>query len=465
MSRFIRIFATDFKRKSRSVMLVLADEDVGNLYRICKKGKTVRAYSVGCIINPHIQGFSYDRHPRMVYQYHASYVRKGFFGAGRLKIHIMTIEITTPEEMQNLLQNYQKKSILTETQKQLLKMQEEIIGIATETSPTLIDSSISRLFNQLYQTLESETDSDTKKKAQMSCIESIVTITDLLDANFCARLENDRNIAREILSRAGEGLCKNVRDILLMSNTSISSTVKTAGSVIDVVLADTLTVGTTLLSQTINTPVTVTQNPDGSTTINKGTIPADVSQIQANLYRDAINHVNENMGKIADYVERHTDEWHEDMDKIILHNMFSNERIAERSTIIKMIYDWYDKPNKDEKSKSFFYSSIENVIEKLGKYQQLIGKSPLLSDLIERYLKDMIEFRHKKETIKIGPIDSKIKKSDVILVILGLVTFQPELSIGALLFRKALNSLKKNDKSTQQYERYREIARQYNPIP
>ena len=53
-------------------MLVLAREDVGNLYRICKDSVAVRVYSVGCIIQFRIfKVFPTTVTRGMVYQYHA----------------------------------------------------------------------------------------------------------------------------------------------------------------------------------------------------------------------------------------------------------------------------------------------------------------------------------------------------------------------------------------------------------
>ena len=53
-------------------MLVLAREDVGNLYRICKDSVAVRVYSVGCIIQFRIfKVFPTTVTRGVVYQCHA----------------------------------------------------------------------------------------------------------------------------------------------------------------------------------------------------------------------------------------------------------------------------------------------------------------------------------------------------------------------------------------------------------
>lgn len=60
------------KVKSRGVLLVLADEDVGNLYRICKDSVAVRVFSVDCITQFRIfKVFPTTVTRGMVYQYHA----------------------------------------------------------------------------------------------------------------------------------------------------------------------------------------------------------------------------------------------------------------------------------------------------------------------------------------------------------------------------------------------------------
>lgn len=53
-------------------MLVLAREDVGNLYRICKDSVAVRVFSVDCITQFRIfKVFPTTVTRGMVYQYHA----------------------------------------------------------------------------------------------------------------------------------------------------------------------------------------------------------------------------------------------------------------------------------------------------------------------------------------------------------------------------------------------------------
>ena len=378
----------------------------------------------------------------------------------------MTREITTPEEMQCFLQDLQNNPVLTKTQQQFLKMQESLIGIATINSPTLIDSSVSGLFEQLWRTLESAVNGEEKVKAQRCCADTIVNMTNLLDANFCARLENDNSIAIDVLRKAGEGMNKNIRDILLMANASVSAVAKTATSAADVLVADTMTVATSLGSQAINTPITATISPDGSIIIEKGSAPADISQIQADLNREAMKQVNNNMGRMTEDVERYANEWHEKVDKIIIHNMFSDERMAERSDLLSKIYDWYKKPAKDSESKEFFYSCIEKIIEKLEKYQLLIGKSIQISDLIERYLKDMIEFRHKGEKIL-----GKFNMSDLLLLVLlpggGMLMgggFLVKKKVENTLLGKKALALVKKDEKTATYERFKAVAKTYNPI-
>lgn len=82
----------------------------------------------------------------------------------------MTKEITNTSEMQQFIMDLQNNESLTLEQKCLLEAQRQILGITTQQmSPTLVDASISNIFEQLRRSLNSRQDKKTKIGAVQVC--------------------------------------------------------------------------------------------------------------------------------------------------------------------------------------------------------------------------------------------------------------------------------------------------------
>jgi hypothetical protein len=62
-----------------------------------------------------------------------------------------------------------------------------------------------------------------------------------------------------------------------------------------------------------------------------------------------------------------------------------------------MVYDLLNQRKNTNEIRESFYETINNTIEKLDKYRQYIGKSIIISDMIERYLPELRMYLIEKE--------------------------------------------------------------------
>jgi len=321
--------------------------------------------------------------------------------------------ISNIEEMQTLICELQVNS--PRPIRQALNSQMQIIQSIQ--SPTLNDTLLTTMISDLDISLEDCENEKQKKSIQRQFSMMVQNFIFFLDAKIQLLLQNNDELSRELFVKAGDMLSKNMRDLLLMMTETFGAVVKVTATGVDVIGTNAVILGNGLASETLiasKTGVSTTSNGE-STTVDQKEINPENSQVIKDIATDTADKINDNLGELDGRISEHTDNWINGMNNIIINNMFSQERMEDRKNFLGNLYDWLKKDKNFKKRESDFYETINSTIIKLKKYRQMIGKSIIISEMIERYLKPLQKhLENKKHEEGIGGFIDKIPFSSVL---------------------------------------------------
>lgn len=113
------------------------------------------------------------------------------------------------------------------------------------------------------------------------------------------------------------------------------------------------------------------------------------------------------------------------------------EKITKKDGIWDKVVDWTFADVKNKRDKENFIVTIDGIINKLEKYYHLIGKSNLMSDVIDRYSENLITLKTKH--LK----DEAIKRSRIYKPTLVIVTIIIAIVLGIMqLINKGFSGVK-----------------------
>lgn len=79
---------------------------------------------------------------------------------------------------------------------------------------------------------------------------------------------------------------------------------------------------------------------------------------------------------------------------VIVHNLFDESDDASAISLFNRLWKWWNKDKIIVEKRHEFYITLYGMCKKLGKYQPMIGKSLIISGMIERYTPDISEYAH-----------------------------------------------------------------------
>lgn len=286
---------------------------------------------------------------------------------------------------------------------QMLKAQ--LYVISSFTAPTLIDSVISRMIECLYIALEECTNDNEKKLVRRQFTSMIETLIFLLDAKVIAIQEESEEFAINTIVQAGSLFMNNLQDLMLIAVNTFSTATKIVATTFDhagTTLAVMANNGITQISETIagssfTLADTITNEtcPEGQTKTSQSlSFSKDASSNETinaieRTGEKTVNIIESNRGKYSKSINPYIDDWNNQLTKYIITDVFSPERAEVRRSFFEnflILTTGLNKKKAEEKQVEFF-KTICATIEKLDKYYPLIGKSIIISDMIERYVK------------------------------------------------------------------------------
>jgi|GEM_PF-6136411 len=96
----------------------------------------------------------------------------------------------------------------------------------------------------------------------------------------------------------------------------------------------------------------------------------------------------------------------------IAENIFQTDKKGKN--ILERAISWWGKAKENKRKQSDFYKSLSSLIQKLHKHKDLIGKTNLISGLIENYAKDLAEYEMPEATREIVAELEKMQREKVL---------------------------------------------------
>lgn len=98
--------------------------------------------------------------------------------------------------------------------------------------------------------------------------------------------------------------------------------------------------------------------------------------------------------------------------KFVVKNVFAGDNAANGNFFVSLIKYLWSRNDKEQKVADF-YKIIYGIITKLDKYSDLIGKSMLISNMIERYIPNIVDYEFStEESTKDGTNKHKLLRDD-----------------------------------------------------
>ena len=294
-------------------------------------------------------------------------------------------EISTIQEMTSFIGELKADAPLPI--KYALDSQLQIISAMQ--SPTIIDTALSTMVLNLRTSLACCSDNKQQQKLlkeQFSLmIQNLIFFLDVKVQYFCKK---NNDLSRQLFIRAGEGFSNNLKNLMLLTIETFSSTTKVVAAGVDVIGTNVANTAISLGTEAINaskTGSTTTTKGDETTHDEKGLDP-EIARANAETGKCAIETINGNLGQLDERTAYHVNEWRDRMENVIINNVFSEERLEKQAELRDTFYKWWNKESINKEEEDNFYGAINNTIKKLWKYREVVGKSMVISDMIERYL-------------------------------------------------------------------------------
>lgn len=293
-------------------------------------------------------------------------------------------EISTIQEMTSFIGELKADAPLPI--KYALDSQLQIISAMQ--SPTIIDTALSTMVLNLKTSLDYCSDKMQKQNLLKEFSMMIQNLIFFLDVRFQQFCKKNNDLSRQLFIQAGERFSNNLENLMLLTIETFSSTTKVLAAGVDVIGTNAANAAISLGTEVINaseTGSTTTTKGDETTHDEKGLDP-EIARANAETGKCAIEAINGNLGQLDERTAYHVNEWRDRMENVIINNIFSEEQLEKHAELRDTIYKWWNKESINKEEEDNFYEAINNTITKLWKYREVIGKSMIISDMIERYL-------------------------------------------------------------------------------
>lgn len=260
--------------------------------------------------------------------------------------------------------------------------------ISAMQSPTIIDTALSTMVLNLKTSLDYCSDNKQHQNLLKEFSMMIQNLIFFLDVRFQQFCKKNKDLSRQLFIQAGERFSYNLKNLMLLTIETFSSTTKVVAAGVDVIGTNAANAAISLGTEAINaskTASTTTTKGDETTHDEKGLDP-EIARANAETGKCAIEAINGNLGQLDERTAYHVNEWRDRMENVIINNIFSEEQLEKQAEYRDTLYNWVNKESNYEEEEDNFYEAINNTITKLWKYREVIGKSMIISDMIERYL-------------------------------------------------------------------------------
>ncbi len=267
-------------------------------------------------------------------------------------------------------------------------------------SPSLSDSVLSSLISNLEDSLDYCTNTIQRKCIRKQFSWMLQNYVFFLDARALLCIKKNKELSKTLFVNAGEMFSHNMKSLMLLTIQNFGMVAKVGADVVDVAGTNTMQAVAGMATVGINsakTPVSTTTHEDGSVTIDEKGLDPHIAGHNVEMVKHTIDNINGNIGELSDRVSFHIDQWQEKVENTIINNVFSQEQIEKKNSFNSMVYDLLNQRKNTNEIRESFYETINNTIEKLDKYRQYIGKSIIISDMIERYLPELRMYLIEKE--------------------------------------------------------------------
>lgn len=314
----------------------------------------------------------------------------------------MTKEITTFEALQDHLSMISSEA--PANVRQLIQGNIHILNAIQ--SPTLVDSTLSHLVNELQFSIDECFDNPQKvKQIRRIYISMIENLINFLDIKLRYSFEYDKNLSEKAFVQAGNMFMDNLRDCMLMAVNTFGMATKVAASSVDHVGRAFLIQETAL--ETVDAIAYAAKGVSNTDSVSEASGQTSHSYQEtagsdgacnsmAEVGKAAIEKITEHEGEFSQEVATHMDGWIQSMTGVIIHNIFTPEKEEKRTELLSTFYGLITKGKRQNEQSAQFIETVSNTINKLKKYQDLIGKSIVISDMIERYVKELKKYAEKK---------------------------------------------------------------------
>lgn len=337
----------------------------------------------------------------------------------------MSKKISNSEQLTSFINEISVKAPIPV--REMLKCQLKIVSLHQK--PTLVDSALSNMIQCLHTALK-ECDNDKQKDSvRLMFTKMIETLITLLDARIVQFQSDNHEAGVDAITKASNLMFDNLRDSMLMAVNTFGAGVKATASVVDhsvgnieIMVTGLATMGGEVVA---GTPVRVSQTMETSgegdssqiketQTVDKGSASDQVIDTIRRTGKDTMDTFDGNIGDFSRSMGSITDDWTNSMNGIILNNVFSEEHKEDRTNITKWLLSSPRKRKEAQEMLYDFYKTICNTIDKLDKYYEMIGKSVLVSDMIERYVKVLKSNMKEPDSLVKKWVKSLLQKGSVL---------------------------------------------------
>lgn len=310
---------------------------------------------------------------------------------------------------------------------EMLKCQLEIVSLHQK--PTFVNSTLSNMIQCLHTALK-ECDNDKQKDSvRLRFTKMIETFITLLDARIVQFHSDNHEAGVDAITKASNLMFDNLRDSMLMAVNTFGAGVKATASVVDHSVGNIEIMVTGLATMVgegvAGTPVSVSQTMETSgegdslqiketQTVEKGSASDQTIETMRGTGKDTMDILNENIGDFSKTMGGITDDWTNSMNGIILNNVFSEEHKEDRTNIMKWLLSFPRKRKEAQQMLYDFYKIICETIDTLDKYYEMIGKSVLISDMIERYVKVLKSNMKEPDSLAMKTVKFLLQKGAVL---------------------------------------------------
>lgn len=375
----------------------------------------------------------------------------------------MAKEITTINELQGYLTNL--TAVAPPTFQHLFRSQLQILNSIE--SPTLVDSSLTNIIDELYTALsECEDNPKQKKQLRRTFIGMIENLITFLDIQLAQSVKYDEEAALNAFTQAGNKFMDNLKALSLMAIESAGMVGNAAASTVDHIGRD-AAVGVIGLGSEVAMGVagsgfeSSTSNSEDSTSQSsrKDSCSDATVDNMGSIARQTTNILDEHRGEYSREMSGHISNWTSAMSGIVIKNVFSPEQEEKRTQLIHSFYRAVTKDKRNAESQEKFFETLCNSMDKLEEYQEILGKSIIISELIKRYVRELEKHQSSSSS---KPTTKKIFK---LMTIAGPMfgglggAVSTGLTIYSYFQQKACNNTTPEEKILS----YKQLAKSYMP--